>query len=117
MDLQPEKKPAKCKDGEQFWSANGHQFWTLYDLARGIQGMDDNAFAHHVNTHRNDFRAWVHDVIGDSTLAQGLVHLHDKESMMRRIVLRIRFLELMKDSTLTTARNSRQSPQEIPAKK
>lgn len=109
MELQPEKKLSRCNDGRQFWAANGNQFWSLHDLAKGLQGMDEHTFGHHVNHERNDFHAWVHDVVGDSTLAQGLLHLHDKHSMMRRVVLRIRFLELMKDSNSALNRSAPRS--------
>ncbi|MBD3319000.1 hypothetical protein GF342_03765 [Candidatus Woesearchaeota archaeon] len=98
MSLFPERKLARCPGGQEFFAYNGDQYSSLYDLARGLEHMDEGAFAHHVNHERNDFHNWVKDVIGDATLAHGLQHLHTRESMMRRVVLRIRFLELMKDA-------------------
>ena len=98
MSLEPEKKLKNCPKGKQFWAANGGEYHNLYDLERGLQEMDEGTFRHHVNEQKNDFKAWVHDVVKDTTLAQGLHYLGDKDSMTRRVALRIRFLELMKDA-------------------
>jgi hypothetical protein len=98
MNLEPSKKLKKCTADKQFWACNGQSYGSLYDLAKGLQSMDAGAFGHHVNQDRNDFHSWVKDVIGDHTLAHGLLHMHDRNSMMKRVVLRIRFLELMSEA-------------------
>jgi hypothetical protein len=97
MELQPEKKLSACGKEESFFANNGGAYSSLYDLKHGLEQMDEGAFGHHVNDAKNDFSNWVGDVIGDATLAQGLMHLSDKDSMHKRVALRIRFLELIRD--------------------
>lgn len=100
MSTNPRRKLRSCSNGKQFWAKDGKEYWSLYDLARGLSEMHPETFKHHVSGSRNDFNKWVKEVVGDGTLAQGLRYLHDKESMAKRVTLRIRFLELMDDSKI-----------------
>ena len=99
MELTPEKKLATCDDEKKFLSRNGQIYRSLGELAKGLQTMDEETFSHHASQEKNDFSQWVQDVLGDHTLGQGLLHMSDRESMAKRVELRIRFLELMKSST------------------
>lgn len=95
MNLQPARKLQNCDEEKKFWAQNGQTYKSLYDLVEGLRAMDDACFQHHVSPTKNDFSQWIGDVICDQTLSEGLAHLSTRDAMSKRLLLRIRFLELM----------------------
>lgn len=55
-----------------FYCCDGQVFYSLEELYRGFQQMDEQTFLYHSQRQRNDFAAWVEDIIGDGELAQRL---------------------------------------------
>ncbi len=75
------KAAAKAPKRESIPQAPTEQFFILIDgrvlknykeLADMLEEMGDHVYGHHVNWERNDFASWVHDVFGDSDLAEKL---------------------------------------------
>lgn len=84
------------RDVEPMWKA----FWfhmhlvakNLEEFASGMEHISDEIFAYHASGQKNDFAAWVQEVIGDSVLARRLEVVDDKEEAAA--VLRERVTEL-----------------------
>jgi ribosomal protein S6 len=72
-----------------FQAKDGTVVKNLIDLAKAIELMDESIFNHHVSDHRNDFAAWLEDIIGDTELAKKIRNLRDKERMIEEIEERI----------------------------
>jgi len=55
-----------------FWCHDGRVLKNLDELAAALQEMSEETYHNHVTAGKNDFSAWVWDVIGDRTLASEL---------------------------------------------
>jgi hypothetical protein len=64
-----------------FYAVDGQVFKSLFDLMNGLENMNRDAFAHHVNDSRNDFANWVKGVFGDLRLADSMRSLVDIASL------------------------------------
>lgn len=53
-----------------FFAGNGSVFRNLKEFGQGLKKMDDQTFYSHANLEKNDFSAWIKDVIGDHPLAE-----------------------------------------------
>ncbi len=97
-DLQTNAETARIylRDVEPMWKA----FWfhmhlvakNLEEFAAGMAEISDEVFAYHASGQKNDFAAWVQEVIGDSVLARQLEVVDTKEEVAA--VLRRRVAEL-----------------------
>jgi hypothetical protein len=72
-----EKDKAKAKqvlsrvpEDKVFWCNNGQIFHSLEELVDGLEQMADETYIYHCNEEKNDFSAWVMDVVGDEDLAK-----------------------------------------------
>lgn len=54
--------------------------------------MSDASFQHHVSAKKNDFMAWIRDVVHDDDLAEMVQHL-DRQEMARTVRSRVSTLE------------------------
>lgn len=45
---------------------------SIQELAEALEIMSDESFNHHVSEHKNDFAAWVHDILHDTELSTRL---------------------------------------------
>ena len=75
-----EVQPEQC-----FWVNNGPILKKLEDLANYLPNMSDETFKHHVNKDKNDFSAWINEVIGDKSLANELMSSRSKESITKKV--------------------------------
>jgi hypothetical protein len=82
-----------CPDDKRFWCSNSSVFASLQDLENGLKTMDKNTFDYHVNKDKNDFSAWVYDVIGDVKLAESLRGMKSAKEMRNTLKNRIAFLQ------------------------
>ena len=55
--------------------------------------MGKNDFAHHVNAQRNDFAAWIRQVIGDKDLAKSLGKIKTKAALAKKVSERVKALK------------------------
>ncbi len=60
---------------------NGQKLRSMQELADELEVMDDSVFSHHVNEQKNDFAAWINDVLNLKELSQNLVSLNNKKQM------------------------------------
>lgn len=83
-------KSAKVAREHYFVRMDGVLITSLVDLAKQIDEMSDQVFYHHVTADRNDFAAWIADVIKDDQLATDLGYIKDRHAtayaIMRKIV-------------------------------
>jgi hypothetical protein len=81
-------KKAVLTDAPQenyFVLCNGQQVKNVKELADALEFLGDDVFGHHVNSDRNDFSNWIHDVFKDEELALNLAGIKDKKDT--RIVM------------------------------
>ena len=55
-----------------FWCCDGRILKNLKELGDALSVMGNEIFSYHANEHKNDFSAWVREVIGDKTLSKKL---------------------------------------------
>ena len=89
------KNPEYLKDvapEKAFWVANGWVIKNLEELPTALENMSDETFACHANKDKNDFAAWVKEVIGDKSLAATLRMVRNRRSAIE--VARRRIIQL-----------------------
>ena len=86
--------PGKKASGSKMPQAHAEQcFWVHYgpvlsnprDLEHALTTMSDEQFKHHVNKMKNDFSAWVKDVLRDADLAQKLAHSKTRDAAAKTV--------------------------------
>jgi hypothetical protein len=89
-----EKILSDCPPEKGFWVSNGITCRNLYELADQISKADNVVFMYHVNKDKskNDFAAWIRQVLGDEVLAERLHAIKDKSTYVE--VIRERIKEL-----------------------
>lgn len=76
-----------------FWFCNGSRAMNLYQLVDTIEHTNDGVFAYHVSNGRNDFAAWIKDVIEDERLVRLVEHEGEKRWFVEKVRARIKELE------------------------
>ena len=74
------KKSKKITDvpvKDAFYVVDGTVLRNLFDLADKLDCIDMQHFKHHVNDSKDDFHAWVRDVIKELDLAEELLESKD----------------------------------------
>jgi len=85
------------RDVEPMWKA----FWfhmhsvakNLEEFAAGLGAVSDDIYAYHASGQKNDFAAWVQEVIGDSLLARRLSALNDQKAAAAAVRQRVEQLK------------------------
>lgn len=57
-------------DDKRFFVCDGTVLKNLKELEVALMKMSYDTFSYHVNQDRNDFSAWIHNVLGDEELAK-----------------------------------------------
>ncbi|MFT7615520.1 MAG: hypothetical protein ACI8Y7_000334 [Candidatus Woesearchaeota archaeon] len=70
-----------------FVTTDGKSLRSILHLARHLDSMTQETFAHHVNAERNDFTAWLHDVFSEKELAK-MVQAHTDKDTVHFIILK-----------------------------
>jgi len=84
------KQRYKVTDPSQFFHLkNGKTITSLNDLVLFLSDMDDDTFAHHISTDKNDFAIWVNDTLKDEDLAVQMVTVMDRKEMIKIILQHI----------------------------
>ena len=76
-----------------FWVNDGRVLSNLRDLPAALVDMENDAFIHHVNKEKNDFKNWISDAVGDEKLAKSIAKTKSKEVLLRKLDKRINQLE------------------------
>ncbi len=76
-----------------FWCCNDRILRNLKDLASALKKMNQEVYSYHANDEKNDFSNWVHDVVGDVTLAYQLRKAKSRDTAARRVDERLEWLQ------------------------
>ena len=76
-----------------FWFSDGRSLANMAELAEALRTISDETFAYHVNAEKNDFSAWVKDIIKDEKLANDLKKATTKRQAVTRVTERINTLK------------------------
>ncbi len=79
--------------GRCFWVNNGPILKNLYELYGALKEMGNRTWQHHASSEKNDFAAWVKDVIGDEKLANDLLKAKNKLTAAKHVEARITSLK------------------------
>jgi hypothetical protein len=70
---------------KSFWLCINMELRSLPELALAVESIDDDVFRYHVNKDKNDFEAWIRDVLQDKELAREIARVKTKETLLRKI--------------------------------
>ncbi|MFA5375450.1 MAG: hypothetical protein WC455_06830 [Dehalococcoidia bacterium] len=87
-----ERRLADVPDQHVFWCHDGRILHNLRELMDALEMMSDEAYAYHANKEKNDFSAWVKDIIGDDKLARDLTRSSDRRQAFEYVKAREVFL-------------------------
>lgn len=78
-------------DYRAFWMPNGTIIRSLPQLAGALVEMDESSFKYHVNNDnkKNDFAAWIGDVVGDTMLAKRLSRIRSQKKYTEIVAKRV----------------------------
>ncbi len=76
-----------------FWFCNGTRAMNLYQLVDGIEHTSDDIFEYHDHGEKNDFAAWILDVLGDEELFALVRREESKYWFVQKVRHRIKELE------------------------
>ncbi|MFH2020140.1 MAG: DUF5752 family protein [archaeon] len=79
-------KPKNASPENYFILVTGVPVKNLKELANSFESMNDWVFNHHVNESRNDFAAWMHDILSEEELAQEISLIKEMKDMEHRIL-------------------------------
>ncbi len=80
------KRPIDAKPEHYFILVTGVPLKNLKELANSFETMADWVFIHHVNDARNDFAAWINDILKESELAEELKMIKNIREMELKIL-------------------------------
>jgi hypothetical protein len=75
-----------------FWCHHGRMVKNMDELAAILREMPEETFHYHATGEKNDFSAWVRDVIGDVTLANQLKKAANPATSAHKVELRLAWL-------------------------
>ena len=84
---------ADVKPEHYFHVHGGGIIKNIYELRDKLIEMSDQTFHHHVTKEKNDFRSWVHDVIGDAGFSHRLGESETRIAMLAAINSHIKHRE------------------------
>jgi len=75
-----------------FWCNDGRIVKSMRELKETLEQMSDAVYAYHANAEKNDFSAWVKDVLIDDKLAWDLSKSADRSQAVKRVAARVAYL-------------------------
>ena len=78
------------RPNQYFWLKDGTQIKNLYELASNLEKMPKAIFQFHVNKSKNDFSAWIKEVIKDKVLAEKVNAIKTAKTMSKYIKAKIK---------------------------
>jgi len=76
-----------------FWVCDGMVLKNLRDLANALEHMTDESYKHHANSKRNDFSAWVRDILQEPRLAKALEDAKSRKEALKKIKTKLQRLK------------------------
>ena len=80
---------SKVPANVSFWLCTNEQLRNLDELASALNRVTDEVFRYHVNRDKNDFEAWIRDVINDKELARDISRIKTRSTLVRKIHERV----------------------------
>jgi len=80
---------AKVPQHLSFWLCTNENLRTLADVSEALSKANDDVFRYHVNRDKNDFEAWIRDVVRDKDLAREIARVKTRETLIRKISERL----------------------------
>lgn len=81
-------------DGDKrFFCVDGQVLHSAEDLQKALKTMDEHTFIYHVNDERNDFAAWINDVLGDVRFAEKFSQIRDQKEAAKKVRARITYIK------------------------
>ena len=75
----------KSAGEKAFWLSNGQKIDSIKDLYRILDNINDEVFAYHVNSERNDFSTWIKGVFHEKDLAEKISKIQTKKKIKSAI--------------------------------
>ena len=69
-------------DNKAFFVCDGSTLKNIRQLEECFERIPDDMYTHHCNDQKNDFARWIHDVMGETKLADKLVHKNKNEARL-----------------------------------
>jgi hypothetical protein len=76
-----------------FWVCDGQIIKNLQELSKALSKMNNNVFRYHVNKDRNDFKAWVKDVLHEPSLVREISKCKNAKTMATAVKKRLDYLK------------------------
>jgi hypothetical protein len=87
-----DKRLADVPGEYEFWCNDGRIVKSMRELQETLEQMSDAVYAYHANAEKNDFSAWVKDVLIDQRLALDLSKSADRSEAAKRVAARVAYL-------------------------
>lgn len=75
------RKPVDAKPENYFILVTGVPLKNVKELANALETMNEWVFNHHVNSSRNDFSAWIKNVLKEKALADEIKDVNNIKDM------------------------------------
>ncbi|MFH1181557.1 MAG: DUF5752 family protein [Candidatus Woesearchaeota archaeon] len=85
MPKEARKILGKVPAMKSFWLCINLELRSLPELSVALESIDDDVFRYHVSKDKNDFEAWIRDVLQDKELAREIARVKTKETLLRKI--------------------------------
>ncbi|MBI2144405.1 hypothetical protein HYU17_04630 [Candidatus Woesearchaeota archaeon] len=76
---------AKVPAHVSFWLCTNENLRSLVELSEALAMATDDVFRYHVNRDKNDFEAWIREIVKDKDLAREIARVKTKETLIRKI--------------------------------
>lgn len=75
-----------------FWLCTNETLRSLEQVLKALERANDEVFRYHINRDKNDFEAWIRDIIRDRELAREISRIKTRETLIRKISERVQEL-------------------------
>ncbi len=65
-----------------FYLCDGSTIKNIKEFEESLERMPDDVYNYHCSQEKNDFAKWIHDVTGETRLAENLIHKSKNEARM-----------------------------------
>ena len=90
---------AKVPLDVSFWLCTNHYLRSLKELSSTLENISDDTFRYHVNRDKNDFEAWIRQIVKDKELSREISRIKTKETLVRKVSERVEeLLDILKKS-------------------
>lgn len=122
MSIDARKILANVNPKFYFWVCDGQIIKNLQELAKALNKMNSNVYRYHVNKDKNDFKAWIKDVLNDQSLAREVAKCKTPASLAKVVKTRLDYLKKRRKKQLLEKKENKPVEKKIkkiakPAKK